>query len=130
MGSNHLCPSSMSEVSEDQSGDNRVVERPDHGQELREQVDRGREPGGTDQEPDLRASRDARILHEVLEEQQEVWDESRELLGRHALSRNHQPEDEYRVEDEGDSQSNQQRVHGLSVDGRRLSLVEEVPAGR
>jgi hypothetical protein len=30
MCSDHLCPGSMSEVSKDQSRDDRVIERPDH----------------------------------------------------------------------------------------------------
>jgi hypothetical protein len=72
----------LEQVSKHQSGDDRVVQRSDDGQEFGQQVDRRRDPHSCDDEPRLGATGNARVLDQSLEEPEEVRQQGCETCTR------------------------------------------------
>src|SRR5262245_49556107 len=113
-----LAPRLPDQMTQHRGGDDGVVERTEDGDELRDQVDRRREPDGGEAEPELRAPRDPLVSNEVLEQEEQVRHESDELAGGPDASE--RDEREYRGEPErdGDREPDQQSVC-VHVTGRR-----------
>jgi hypothetical protein len=61
MGAYHVDPRVLDEVTQDEGSHDRVIQRPEDRQELREQIDRRHQPHDPDRERDLGASRDGGI---------------------------------------------------------------------
>jgi poly(A) polymerase len=99
------------QVSKDQCGDDRVVERPHHRQELGQQVDRRDQPDAREDEPHLRPSRHRRVPDEIAEEQDEVREQHRKLAGLDAASGHHERQQQARVEDDDDEHRDQPAGH-------------------
>ena len=68
---------STEDVAKDESGHDRVVERTDYRDELRDQVKRREEPGDGEPQPPLAAPWDSGIAEQPSEEDDEVRDETR-----------------------------------------------------
>lgn len=72
---------SPEDVSKDERGDDRVVQRTDDRDELRDQVERREEPRDSEPQPPLATPRDAGIAEQPSEQDDEVRDETRQLAG-------------------------------------------------
>ena len=121
---NDLRPGPAHQVPERERGDHDVVERAEHREELGQEVDRRYQPDRGKREHHLRATWDVRIPREVLEEQDQVREEGRELPGGDLPTgqdqRCHQREiDRAKDQQRDDERSHADRLRGAVRDGAR-----------
>ena len=67
------------DVAQDQGRDDQIVGRPQHGDELGDEIDGRGLPDHRDEDPGLRASSDPRVTQQASEQDEEVGDRCREF---------------------------------------------------
>src|SRR4051812_20542243 len=83
----------------------RIVQRTDYRNELRDEIDRRSEPDARHREDDLRAKGNTTVAQETSEESDQIRQEQRELAGEQSVSdddEHHDDHDPHRDEDEKD----------------------------
>jgi hypothetical protein len=116
---------SPKDKAQDQRGDDRVVERPQHRDELGDQVDRRDEPREREPDEALRPSRDARVADETAEQDHEVGDEAGDLARLRLPAEGQQDQD--REEPDGDPDDH--RDHEPSQHDGSLAVAPVGPGG-
>jgi hypothetical protein len=106
------------QVPQDERRDHRVVERADHGKELRERVDRRDEPDRAHREPHLRPARDGGVPREIAEQEHEVGDQRGQFLRLDLPAGENQRQDEDRVQAQRHGHGRHQGAHRLRLGSR------------